>query len=42
MGLRGGALEHWTTHWTSQNRYSLVHAFHEYVRSFPVEAYPVQ
>jgi hypothetical protein len=34
LGLRGGALEHWTTRWTGNCRYSLVHTFHEYVRDW--------
>jgi hypothetical protein len=34
LGLRGGALEHWTTRWTGNSRYSLVHTFHEYVRDW--------
>jgi hypothetical protein len=34
LGLRGDALEHWTTRWTGNCRYSLVHTFHEYVRNW--------
>lgn len=34
LGLRGGALEHWTTKWEGQRRYSLVFTFQEFVRSF--------
>ncbi|KAI9724928.1 MAG: hypothetical protein M1812_000204 [Candelaria pacifica] len=30
-GLRGGTLEHWTTHWKGF-RFSLVHAFHDIVK----------
>ncbi len=31
IGLRGGKLEHWTTRWSGDCRFSLVHVFHEYI-----------
>ncbi len=34
LGLRGGALEHSTTRWTGNCRFSLVHTFHQYVRDW--------
>ncbi len=34
LGLRGGALEHWTTCWSGRCRFSLVHTFHQYVRDW--------
>ncbi|KAI9886472.1 MAG: hypothetical protein M1823_001722 [Watsoniomyces obsoletus] len=33
-GLRGGALEHWTTHWQGTSRYSIVHVFHQFIREW--------
>ena len=35
LGLKGGALEHWTTKWNGQARYCLVHVFHEFIRTWP-------
>ncbi|KAI9759490.1 MAG: hypothetical protein M1840_003261 [Geoglossum simile] len=37
LGLRGGAIEHWTTKWEGSCRYCIVHTIHEYVRKWHTE-----